>query len=203
VYWGFCREGEANWEACGVNRGFFYKREIASHTAGRRLFDASVIVPLGPEHARFKLLQVSVVCEELGRIFNNKGLNFSYHLDRPLLLKVLGEWLGSRVLEAYGSDIMRRLKEVCEKLEWRAGEIISWYGISEGELSPELRERVLREQPDLPASFHRDFAAPLMEVVLAEGLTGLLDPAHPDNARVVLIAARRAAPKTIRLLEGQ
>jgi hypothetical protein len=82
IYCGFSHEQGGQWEHVFHRRNNFFIHEIRSDISGVRLFDIDVVVELRSEHAPYDYFSCSVVSHEAGRIFNNKGLNYSYRIER-------------------------------------------------------------------------------------------------------------------------
>jgi len=81
VYCGLCVAPFSEWKNRFRVKGDLYVRELASDQEGVRVFDIDFLVDIPGQARPGDYFACSVVCEELGRIFNNKGLNYSYRLD--------------------------------------------------------------------------------------------------------------------------
>jgi hypothetical protein len=81
IYCGFCDASFSEWRHTFGFKGDFYTRELDSDIGGVRVFDVDFFVDI-PRQARLgNFFACSVVSEERGLIFNNKGLNYSYRLE--------------------------------------------------------------------------------------------------------------------------
>jgi hypothetical protein len=57
-------------------------REMSPDIPGIRVFDIDFIIELPEEHSGYDYFNCCVVSPEAGRTFNNKGLNYSYRMER-------------------------------------------------------------------------------------------------------------------------
>jgi hypothetical protein len=81
IYCGFCDAPFAEWRYPFRLKGGFYTRELASDIAGVRVFDVDLLVDIPRQARPGDTFACSIVSEERGLIFNNKGLNYSYRLE--------------------------------------------------------------------------------------------------------------------------
>lgn len=79
---GFSHVHCGEWEHVFHLRNNFFIRELISDIPGMRVFDIDFIIELRDEHSRYDYFSCCAVSPEAGRIFNNKGLNYSYRIDR-------------------------------------------------------------------------------------------------------------------------
>lgn len=85
VYCGFSYERCGRWEHIMRLRDNFFIHEIESETQNSGIFEVSFILELHGDYNRFRYFNCCVVSEAEGyetRIFNNKGLNYSYELEQ-------------------------------------------------------------------------------------------------------------------------
>ena len=81
VYCGFCNAPFKEWRYPFSFEGGYYTREVASDISGVRVFDVEFIVDVPRQARSGDLFACSIVSQEGGHIFNNKGLNYSYRLE--------------------------------------------------------------------------------------------------------------------------
>lgn len=81
VYWGLCEAPLSQWRHAFSLRQGIYFEEIASDREGLKVFDVDFRVKIPRQARRGDSFACSIVFEEQGLIFNNKGLNYSYPLD--------------------------------------------------------------------------------------------------------------------------
>lgn len=82
IYCGFsCTQG-GEWKEVFQLRNNFFIREMQREVSGVRAFDITFIVELRREYSTCAYFNCCVVSHEAGRIFNNKGLNYSCRTDR-------------------------------------------------------------------------------------------------------------------------
>ena len=81
VYWGLCEAPFSQWRHAFSLRQGIYFEEIGSDREGLRVFDVDFRVEIPRQARRGDSFACSIVFEEQGLIFNNKGLNYSYPLD--------------------------------------------------------------------------------------------------------------------------
>jgi fido (protein-threonine AMPylation protein) len=81
VYCGLCDAPFSQWRHPFKLNGGFYVEEMPSEMEGVMVFDVDILFDMPRQARPGDLLACSVVSEEMGLIFNNKGLNYSYRLD--------------------------------------------------------------------------------------------------------------------------
>jgi len=82
IYCGFSHNHCGEWKHVFHLKNNFFIREIRPETPGVRVFDIDFVVELRDEHSCYDYFNCCVVSHGTGRIFNNKGLNYSYEIDR-------------------------------------------------------------------------------------------------------------------------
>jgi fido (protein-threonine AMPylation protein) len=82
IYCGFSHSQGGEWRHVFHLKNNFFIREIRPETRGVRVFDIDFVVELRNEHFHYDYFNCCVVSHEAGRTFNNKGLNYSYRIDR-------------------------------------------------------------------------------------------------------------------------
>jgi hypothetical protein len=82
IYCGFSYNYGGEWNNVFHLRNNFFIREIRPETPGVRVFDIDFVVELRAEDSCYDYFNCCVVSHEAGRIFNNRGLNYSYKIDR-------------------------------------------------------------------------------------------------------------------------
>lgn len=85
VYCGLSRDFRGEWENVLSIKDNFFINEIKSDIPGARVFDAGFIVRLQDVHFNCRYFNCCVVSDECGRIFNNKGLNYTYKIEKYTL----------------------------------------------------------------------------------------------------------------------
>jgi hypothetical protein len=81
IYCGFSRDHCGEWEqTCRLKNNFLIS-ELRADLSGVRVFDIDFFVELRDESLRYGYFNCCVVSPETGRIFNNRGLNYSYRMD--------------------------------------------------------------------------------------------------------------------------
>ncbi|MBF0317995.1 MAG: Fic family protein [Nitrospirae bacterium] len=82
IYCGFTDKQRAPWHhSFTVNHNIFVK-EVATDIPGTRAFDVDFIIDLYDYHYDYTHFNCCVASQEGGYIFNNKGLNYSYIIQR-------------------------------------------------------------------------------------------------------------------------
>ncbi len=81
IYCGFSRNQRGDWEHAFDLMNNFFIKEIESDHPGIRAFDIDFTVELHDVHYHYDYFNCCVVSHEDGRIFNNKGLNYSYKIE--------------------------------------------------------------------------------------------------------------------------
>jgi len=82
IYCGFSHNHGGEWKNVFHLKNNFFIREIRPDTPGICVFDIDFVVELRNEHFHYGYFNCCVVSQEAGRTFNNKGLNYSYRIDR-------------------------------------------------------------------------------------------------------------------------
>jgi hypothetical protein len=82
VHFGFSHNRHDQWEHVFSLANDFSVKEIHSDIPGARVFDIDFIVELEDTHYDYTYLNCCVVSPEGGRLFNNKGLNYSYRIQK-------------------------------------------------------------------------------------------------------------------------
>lgn len=83
IYYGFSRAGLGEWEHVAARTGDFFIQELPSYMQGVRVFDMGFIVELQSLHFRYDYFNCCAVSPGGDRLFNNKGLNYSFRLEKP------------------------------------------------------------------------------------------------------------------------
>lgn len=89
IYCGFSRAYRSEWEHVFSLENDFSIKEIESDVPGIRAFDIDFIVKLRDKHRGYDYFNCSVASGGCGRMFNNKGLNYSYKLEKKHSEKAL------------------------------------------------------------------------------------------------------------------
>jgi len=79
---GFSHDQGGKWEHVFHFRNNYFMREMSPDIPGIRVFDIDFIIDLPGEHSGYDYFNCCVVSPEAGRTFNNKGLNYSYRMER-------------------------------------------------------------------------------------------------------------------------
>lgn len=200
IYYGFTGEGGGDWAEKGeMAPTISWKRGPDSNNIS--FFIITCFIPVGPHLARYDALEISLACPACNLVFNNKGLNYRYQMDRSHLTRLAGDLLTRRILsgEAYRDADAAPLRRVRDHLEHRATEIFRNLGIGDDADFESLRAELRERFPDVAGDYQAHFLPSLFELVQKHNLTGKGDPAHTDNIQLVQYCARRIAPNAEKL----
>jgi len=82
IYCGFSHGRCGEWQHVFSLRNNFFIKEMKSMMQGVRVFDVNFIIELRDFHYNCQYFNCCVVSHESGRIFNNKGLNYSCRIEK-------------------------------------------------------------------------------------------------------------------------
>ena len=82
IHYGFSKEQDGPWEHIFDLHKNFYIKEMRTDPGGIRVFDIDFIVILNDVLFEYKYFNCCVMSEDSSRVFNNKGLNYSYKLEK-------------------------------------------------------------------------------------------------------------------------
>lgn len=82
IYCGFSHSRQSQWEHVFSLKNNFFIKEIRSDMPGIRVFDIDFVVEPDGSYYNYNYFNCCVVSHEGGRIFNNKGLNYSYRIEK-------------------------------------------------------------------------------------------------------------------------
>lgn len=82
IYCGFSKEIHGEWEHGFDLKHDFFVKEVATDIQGTRAFDVDYIIELYDYHYDYTYFNTCVASTEGGFVFNNKGLNYSYKIQR-------------------------------------------------------------------------------------------------------------------------
>lgn len=197
IHYGFTREGQYEWEEKGeLSPSIFWKRGPDSRNIP--FFNLTCFIQLGPHLAKYDNLEISVACPALGRVFNNKSLNYKYQMDRPHLTRILGDSLTKRIMsnDAYHNDELSPIRRLRDHLEHRSWELIKSFESDEGKDMEKIRSAISQRHPDVAESYRCSFIPSLFQFIKRHDLTGRGDPADPDNMQLLHYCAHRITPNS-------
>jgi fido (protein-threonine AMPylation protein) len=82
IYCGFSHSRQSQWEHVFSLKNNFFIKEIRSDMPGIRIFDIDFVLEPNGAYYNYNYFNCCVVSHEGGRIFNNKGLNYSYRIEK-------------------------------------------------------------------------------------------------------------------------
>ncbi|MEO5357575.1 MAG: Fic family protein [Nitrospirae bacterium YQR-1] len=82
IHCGFTKKEKDPWEKIFTLKGNFFIKETVMDIKGTRTFDVDFTIELHQHHYEYKYFNVSVSSAEAGLIYNNKGLNYTYKIQR-------------------------------------------------------------------------------------------------------------------------
>lgn len=82
IHCGFSLEQDGPWEHIIELQENLYIKEIRTDPGGVRIFDIDFILILNDAILKYSYFNCCVMSEDSSRVFNNKGLNYSYKLEK-------------------------------------------------------------------------------------------------------------------------
>lgn len=82
IYTGFSHGQGGKWDHARRLKNDYLVHEISPDLPGIRVFSIGFMIEICDEHTRFDYFSCCVVSTAAERIFNNKGLNYSYRMER-------------------------------------------------------------------------------------------------------------------------
>ncbi|MBF0539122.1 MAG: Fic family protein [Nitrospirae bacterium] len=82
IYGGFTKGHQKQWHHCFTFHKNIFIKEVATDIPGARAFDIDFVIDLYDYHYDYPCFSCCVVSQEGGYIFNNKGLNYNYTIQR-------------------------------------------------------------------------------------------------------------------------
>lgn len=199
IYYGFTRKHSRQWEGEGTLQiASLWKRGTDSH--GVLYYHANAFISLGPHLAPYFNLELSLACPSRSLIFNNKSLNYVFAMDRPHLIRIIGDWLVKKIVDdpffcAPSLETLRRLRE---RLEHSSSRLARLHECPEsGEVEYHAAMQGMHPQP--AAEFREVFVPLVLHFLETHNFLEREDLQDPDNGQLLLYCVHHLVPYTVKI----